>query len=159
MWNYLGIFYYRKKQYDQALKAYQESIKLDPAVAETYNNLGAIYLTIFLNNRDLQMREQAIKAFNKALELAPRQISALNGRASAYKFSGRIRDALQDWNKVIAIKPGFTDAYFNIGITYLEINRKPGALKYLNRLKEKFYHQLSPGDQQRVERLIRQAGG
>jgi arylsulfatase A-like enzyme/Flp pilus assembly protein TadD len=159
MWNYLGIFYYRKKQYDQALKAYQESIKLDPAVAETYNNLGALYLTIFLNNRDMQMREQAIKAFNKALELAPRQVSALNGRASAYKFGSRIRDALQDWNKVIAIKPGFTDAYFNIGITYLEINRKQEALKYLNMLKEKFYHQLSAGDQQRVERLIHQAGG
>jgi len=159
MWNYLGIFYFRKKQYDQALTAYQESIKLDPDIAETYNNLGALYLTIFLNNHDMQMREQAIKAFNKALELDPKQVSALNGRGSAYKFGNRVRDALNDWNKVIALKPGFTDAYFNIGITYLQIHQKQAALKYFNRLKEKFYHQLSAGDQQRVERLIRQAGG
>ncbi|MGD2086695.1 MAG: sulfatase-like hydrolase/transferase [Candidatus Aminicenantes bacterium] len=159
MWNYLGIFYFRKKQYQQALPAYQESIKLDPDVAETYNNLGALYLTIFLNNRDRQMRDQAINAFNQALALDPKLVSALNGRGSAYKFGKRIRDALNDWNKVIAIKPGFTDAYFNIGITYLQINQKKEALKYLNLLKNKFYHQLPPRDQQRLERLILQAGG
>jgi tetratricopeptide (TPR) repeat protein len=159
MWNYLGIFYFRKKQYDQALKAYQESIKLDPAVAETYNNLGALYLTMFVNNRDMQMRDHAINAFNKALELDPKLVSALNGRGSAYKFGNRIRDALNDWNKVIAIKPDFIDTYFNIGSTYMQINQKHEALKYLNMLKEKFYHQLPAGDKQRVERLIREAGG
>ena len=159
MWNYLGIFYFRKKQYDHALKAYQESIKLDPGIAKTYNNLGSLYLTIFINNHDMQMREQAIDAFNQALELDPKLVSALNGRGSAYKFSNRVRDALKDWNKVIAIKPGFTDAYFNIAITYLQINQKKEALKYLNMLKNKFYRQLPPRDQQRVERLIREAGG
>lgn len=159
MWNYLGIFYFRKKQYDHALKAYQESIKLDPGIAKTYNNLGALYLTIFIKNHDMQMREQAINAFNQALELDPKLVSALNGRGSAYKFSNRVRDALKDWNKVIAIKPGFTDAYFNIGITYLQINQKQEALKYLNMLKEKFYHQLAPRDQQRLDRLILEAGG
>jgi tetratricopeptide (TPR) repeat protein len=159
MWNYLGIFYFRKKQYDHALKAYQESIKLDPGIAKTYNNLGALYLTIFIKNHDMQMREQAINAFNQALELDPRLVSALNGRGSAYKFSNRVRDALKDWNKVIAIKPGFTDAYFNIGITYLQINQKQEALKYLNMLKEKFCHQLPPRDQQRLDRLILEAGG
>jgi tetratricopeptide (TPR) repeat protein len=107
----------------------------------------------------MQMRVQAINAFNKALELDPKLVSALNGRGSAYKFGSRVRDALKDWNKVIAIKPGFTDAYFNIGITYLQINKKQEALKYLNMLKEKFYHQLPAGDQQRVDRLIYEAGG
>jgi arylsulfatase A-like enzyme/Flp pilus assembly protein TadD len=159
MWNYLGIFYFRKKQFDQALKAYQESIKLDPGIAETYNNLGTLYLTIFLNNRDIQMREQAITAFNKALEIDPKQVSALNGRGSAYKFGNRVREALKDWNKVISIKPGFTDAYFNIAITYLQINQKKEALKYLNMIKEKFYLQLTGRDQQRLNRLILQAGG
>jgi tetratricopeptide (TPR) repeat protein len=159
MWNYLGIFYFRKKQFDQALKAYRESIKLDPGIAETYNNQGALYLTLFIRDRDVQMRDRAISAFNKALALDPKLVSALNGRGSAYKFGSRVRDALKDWNKVIAIKPGFTDAYFNIGITYLQINQKQEALKYLNMLKEKFYHQLPAGDQQRVDRLIYEAGG
>ena len=82
----------------------------------------------------------------------------MNGRASGYKFSSRVRDALKDWNKIIAIKPGFTDAYFNLGITYLQINQKKEALKYLNMLKEKFYQQLNGRDQQRLDRLILQAG-
>jgi arylsulfatase A-like enzyme/tetratricopeptide (TPR) repeat protein len=159
MWNYLGIVYFRKKQYDRALEAYRESIKLEPGIAKTYNNLGALYLTMFLDNRDIRIREQAITAFNKAIELNPTLISALNGRASAYKFSGRARDALNEWRKIIAVKPGFIDAYFNIAITYLQINQTKEALKYLNMLKEKFYPQLTGKDQQRLNRLILQAGG
>lgn len=159
MWNYLGIVYFRKKQFDRALEAYQQSIKLEPDIAKTYNNLGALYLTMLLENRDLQRREQAITAFNKALELNPTLISALNGRASAYKFSGRVRDALNEWKKIIAMKPGFIDAYFNMAITYLQINQTKEALKYLNMLKEKFYPQLTGTDKQRLDRLILQAGG
>jgi arylsulfatase A-like enzyme/Tfp pilus assembly protein PilF len=159
MWNYLGIVYFRKKQFDRALEAYQESIKLEPDIAKTYNNLGALYLTMFLENRDLQMREQAITAFNKAIEINPTLISALNGRASAYKFSGRVRDALNEWKKIMAMKPGFIDAYFNMAVTCLQIKQTKEALKYLNMIKEKFYPQLTGSDKQRLDQLIRQAGG
>ena len=156
-WNYLGILYFQKKQYQQALEAYRESIKLDPGIAKTYNNLGTLYLRLFVKDRNIQMRDQAITAFNKALELNPTLVSAMNGRASAYKFGNRIRDALMDWYRIITIKPGFTDAYFNLGITFLQINQKKEALKYLNRLKKKFYQQLTGRDQQRLDWLILQA--
>jgi len=158
-WNYLGIVYFRNKQYDQALEAYRQSIKLDPGIAKTYNNLGTLYLFLFIRDRDIHMRERALTAFNKAVELNPTLYSALNGRASAYKFSGRVRDALTEWKNIIAMKPGFIDAYFNMAITYLQINQAKEALKYLHILKEKFYPQLTGPDKQRLNRLILQAGG
>jgi len=158
-WNYLGIIYFRKKQYQQALQAYQQSIKLEPGFAKTYNNLGTLYLSLFIRDRDMQMRDRALTAFNKAVELNPTLYSALNGRASAYKFSGRVRDALNEWKKIIAEKPGFIDAYFNVAITYMQINQTKEALKYLNMLKEKFYPQLTGPDKQRLDQLILQAGG
>jgi arylsulfatase A-like enzyme/Flp pilus assembly protein TadD len=158
-WNYLGILYYRKKLYDRALEAYRQSIKLDPGMARTYNNLGTLFLTLFIRDRDPRVIDRAIAAFNKALDLDPALFSALNGRASAYKFGSRVRGALDEWKKIIAVKPGFIDAYFNLGITYLQIHQKKEALKYLNRLKENFYKQLPGTDRQRLDRLILQAGG
>lgn len=153
-WNYLGIIYFRKKQYDQALEAYLKSIEQAPKIAKTHNNLGTLYLTLFLKDKDIQRRDQALMAFNKAIELNPNLVSALNGRASAYKFSNRVQDALDEWNKIIAAKPGFIDAYFNIGVTYLQLNEKQAALKYFNILKDKFYQQFNARDQQRLDNLI-----
>ena len=158
-WNYLGILYFRQQQFDKASAAYVKSIELDPKIAKTYNNLGTLYLTAFSQKKDPQLRDMAMKAFNKALELEPALISALNGRAAAYKFNNQAREALNDWKKIIAHQPNYIDAYFNIGVTLLELNAKKEALEYLKIAREKFYNQLPPGEQQRLDRLINSAGG
>jgi arylsulfatase A-like enzyme/Flp pilus assembly protein TadD len=157
-WNYLGILYFRKRDFTQSLQAYRTSIEMDRKIAKTYNNLGTLYLTLFRQEKDPRRHGQAIDAFNKALELDPDLVSALNGRGSAFIFANRTRDALNDWKKAIAVKPDFTDIYFNIAITYLQLKSGQEALKYLNICKEKYYHMLSPRDRQRLDRLIREAG-
>jgi arylsulfatase A-like enzyme/Flp pilus assembly protein TadD len=158
-WNYLGILEFRKKKFQQAEEAYRKSLEMDASAAQTYNNLGTLYLSMFLEKKDVSFHPKAMAAFNKALELNPRLVSALNGRASAYKFANRIQDALKDWKQVLTIKPRYIDVYFNIGVTYLQINAKQEALNYLKQCKDKFYHQLPPPARQRLDRLIRQAGG
>jgi arylsulfatase A-like enzyme/Flp pilus assembly protein TadD len=160
-WNYLGILHFRKKEYKEARNAYLQSLEKDPRAAQTYNNMGTLYLTLFLQARarDPNLHGQALKAFDKALELNPNLASALNGRGSAYKFANRVQEALKDWKKAIAIKPSFIDVYFNIGVTYLQMNAKQEALTYLNMCKQKFYQQLPPAARQRLDRLISQAGG
>ena len=158
-WNYLGILYSRNGEYDKALQAYRESLRLDSTIAKTYNNLGTLYLTLSIQKKNPQHLPQALEAFNNALQLDPHLVSALNGRGSVFKFSNRAKDALKDWKKAVTLKPDFGDAYFNIGITYLQLKAKTDALLYLNQCKEKCSQTLSPGDRQRLDRLIREAGG
>jgi len=158
-WNYLGIIYSRKQDYKKSLEAYQRSVKLDPKIAKTYNNLGTLYLTLFLKKQEKQLHSKAVEAFDRALELDPELVSALNGRGSALTFANRVNEALRDWKKAIKIKPDFTEVYFNIGITYLQLKSNRQALKYLNICKEKFYNKLSVNEQNRLNRLINQAGG
>jgi tetratricopeptide (TPR) repeat protein len=38
-----GIFLYNEKKYDESIKAYQDSLSLDPKSAETHYNLGVAY--------------------------------------------------------------------------------------------------------------------
>lgn len=156
-WNYLGILYYRQKDFQKAGEAYEKAIKLDPRIAKAYNNLGTLYLTMAVRQKDAGLLDQAVKTFDKALELDPGLASALNGRASAHKFSKRPADALRDWKKALDAKPDFIDVYFNIAVTYLQVNDKNNALVYLNRCKEGYYQKLPPRAQERLDRLIAEA--
>jgi arylsulfatase A-like enzyme/Flp pilus assembly protein TadD len=156
-WNYMGIIYFRRGRFEQAEEAYKQSLQKDDKAALTYNNMGTLYLTLFLKQKAPQLHGKALEAFNKALNIDPNLASALNGRASAYKFINRPQDALRDWKKAIEVKPSFIDVYFNIAVTYLQQNNKAAARDYLNRCKEKFYPQLPPGAKKRLDRLILQA--
>lgn len=156
-WNYLGILYYRQGNYEKALVAYNRAIELDPKIAKAFNNLGTLYLGRALEKRDSKLLDQAVSAFNKALELDPELTSALNGRASAHKYSNRLTQALDDWQRALSLKPDYIDVYFNLAITYLQINKKDLALFYLKKCKQDFYNQLPPRAQQRLDRLIFEA--
>lgn len=158
-WNYLGILRYRKKMFKEAEEAYLKSLEMDNASALTYNNMGALYLSMFVASKDAQLHNNAMRAFTSALKINPKLASALNGRASAYKFVNRVPEAIKDWRLALESKPGFTDVYFNLAVTYLQINDKTNALDILNRCKEKFQHRLPPPVKQRLDRLIRQAEG
>jgi arylsulfatase A-like enzyme/Flp pilus assembly protein TadD len=158
-WNYLGILYFRQKDFDKALSAYRKSIDLAPRAAVTHNNLATLYLTLFLKQRQPTFYQQAMTAYNTSLELDPNLVSALNGRGSAHKFANRINEALGDWKKAILIKPDFTDAYLNLGVTYLQLGARAEALKYLSICREKYLQNLSSRDRDRLNRLIKEAGG
>jgi arylsulfatase A-like enzyme/Tfp pilus assembly protein PilF len=159
VWNYLGILHFRKGAFTDAQEAYRKSIQMDAGIAKTYNNQGTLFLTLFVRQKDVTMRDRAIESFNKALELEPKLVSALNGRGSALKFANRVREALSDWETALSIKPSYTDVYFNLGITYLQLNQQTKALAILNRCKDNYYGNLSPRDKRQLEQLIRKAGG
>jgi len=63
------------------------------------------------------------------------------------------------WEKALSIKPSFTDVYFNLGITYLQLNQPAKALAILNRCKDSYYGNMSPRDKKQLDQLIRKAGG
>ncbi len=156
-WNYLGVAYYQKKDYDKALGAYGHAVELDSTFASAFNNMGALYLRMFLEQKNPELMTKAVGSFNQAIKNDPRLASAYNGRASAFKFSNRIGEAIQDWNTALKLQPDFADVYFNLGITYLQTGNKSEALEILRACKEKLFNRLSPSEQRRLDRLIAEA--
>ena len=126
-------------------------------MVSTFSASYSLYLTAFLKNKDRAAHNLAIQNFNKAIDIDPRIFSAYNGRGAAYHFGNEIQKAISDWQKAIEIKPDYTDPYFSIGIAYLSIGDKARALKGFLLLKEKYFANLTPYDQQRLERLIAKA--
>lgn len=156
-WNFLGITYFRMKDYDKALHAYNQAVALDPSSAMAQHNLGTLYLTLFIQKNNQDFLTKAMDAFNQALRNDARMEAAYNGRGTALKFSKKNEEAILDWKKAIELKPDFIDPYFNIGITYLEIGNKTAAFYYLNTCLEKYSNQLSVNELNRLQRLIAEA--
>jgi tetratricopeptide (TPR) repeat protein len=64
LWNKLGIAYQMLYNYQDAVRCYQTSVKLDPRNAHVYNNLGTIYDA-------LKQYKPAERMYRKALKYEP----------------------------------------------------------------------------------------
>lgn len=155
--NFLGVAYYKTGDFSSALENYRKALELDHNYAPVFNNIGSLYLVVYLKRKDEKAYRLALQNFGRALEIDPRLFAAYNGRGAAYKFKNEIEKAIADWKKAVEINPDLIDSYFNIGIAYLEKGDKATALNYFLLCKEKFNTKLPPGEQQRLARLINEA--
>jgi arylsulfatase A-like enzyme/Flp pilus assembly protein TadD len=155
--NFLGVAYYKKGDFANALENYHKALELDNNYASVFNNIGSIYLRIYLVKRDERAYRLAMDNFTRAITIDPRLFAAYNSRGAAYKFKNQVDKAIGDWKKAIEINPNFIDAYFNIGISYLGMGDKVSALKYFQLCKEKFNRKIPPQELQRLDRLIAEA--
>ena len=73
--------------------------------------------------------EDAIKDFNKALEINPKSMKALNNRGSVNLELSRIDHALADFQSALEIAPEISETWSNIGTLYKDINLSQKALE------------------------------
>jgi Flp pilus assembly protein TadD len=158
-WNYLGVAFFRKRDFSRADEAYARALALDPGNAMAYANLGTLYLARFAAEKDGAFREKAVGFFNKAIELDGKSVAAYNGRGAAYQFAGQVEAALADWKRALDLQPDFTDTYFNIAVTLIAVGRKSEANDFLQRLQAGYFTLLSAADRAALERLLAATAG
>jgi len=73
-WEQIGACHYHQKRWDEALSAYQEALRRDPRSAAAYRGVGVVYMTRFvLEGKEPDLREKALDAWNRSLELDSNQ--------------------------------------------------------------------------------------
>jgi arylsulfatase A-like enzyme/Flp pilus assembly protein TadD len=154
LWNYLGVAYWKKGDFERAQEAYEKALSLDHNYAIAFNNLGTLYLSLFITKRERRARQKAIQSFKKAIELDPNYPSPYNGLGAAYRNAGNTDGAIYCWEKAVELEPDFSFPLYNLGLTYLDKGDKTKALSYFDRYKEKFYNSLSPDAKERLDALI-----
>lgn len=87
-----GVQLSLKRQYDDAIKEYEESLKINPKSPEAYNNLGFAYY-------DKGDFDKAVDNQKKALELNPNLENAYYGLAQALEKKGDKAGALNNWKE------------------------------------------------------------
>jgi arylsulfatase A-like enzyme/Tfp pilus assembly protein PilF len=154
LWNFLGVDYWKKGDIEHALEAYKYALSLDEDYAVVLNNLGTLYLTLFMKNLDREDYSHAVDYFKKAIEYDPRYASAYNGLGSAYRQAGNPDDAIYCWEKTLEIDPRHQFALFNLGVTYLEKGEKGKALDYFSKYKKVYYNFLPAKEKNELDAFI-----
>jgi len=115
LYNYRGIEYRGKGEFDRAIVDYTKAIEIDPRHAKAYYNRGLIYA----NRKEL---DRAIADYTKAIEINPKYANAYFNRGFIYDDRKEFDRALVDYTKAIEIDPRDAKAYYNRGLIYA--NRK-----------------------------------
>ena len=79
-----GAILSEKQDYDAAIAAYSEAIRLDPKYAAAYSNRGAAY-------GGEGQYDRAIADFSAAIRLSPEDARVYKNRGCAYREKGRPR--------------------------------------------------------------------
>lgn len=94
-------------EFNQAESYYRKAIEVDPRAANSYNNLGAIYLR--------QNKYEAAKdLFRQAILLDKYYADPLGNLGAAYHFEGNFAEAIKYYEQALVINPNLQTVLNNI---------------------------------------------
>jgi hypothetical protein len=107
-----GVTAAQKGDWDQAIAAFSEIIRLKPDCAEAYGSRG------FAHSQNGNL-DRAIADLSEAIRLKPDLAQAYNDRGRAYAQQGDSERAITDCTEAIRLQPQSAAAYNNRGIGYV----------------------------------------
>lgn len=110
---------------------------LETMLKESPDNLAA---TIRLANDyfDLKRYEEAIRLYQKALAMDPRNPEVITDMGIAFRRLGKSKEAAEAFERALEVEPDHPMALFNIGIIYRDdLNEPEKAVKAWERFLEK----------------------
>ena len=124
----LGVQNQKEKNFKEAIKNYENIIKIDPSIVFAYHNLGLIYVEI--ENIDL-----AKKNFLLAIKINPLFIYSYINLGILFQNEGQKEKAIEYFEKIIEIDPKNISGYNNLGLVNASLGKYKKALNnYLKTL-------------------------
>ncbi len=109
---WLGNYYYGQRQFEEAIRYFNQAIKIDPLFKLVYNMLAYAYDQI----GDF---EKSIWAINKYISVAPDEANPYDTRADLYAWNGKVEQAIQSYESALGVKPNFYASLAKLGHMYL----------------------------------------
>jgi tetratricopeptide (TPR) repeat protein len=143
-WVKIGVAYHHLFALDEAMKDYQQALRLDPHNADALNNLGAVY-------HGKHEYGTAAKYYKKALRYAPRNSALYCNLGVAYFANHKYRDAEKAYGHAFALDPNAFDhdplatvdtgasreeriaQHYYLARTYARAGQQAQALEYLRK--------------------------
>lgn len=127
----LGLVHDHLQDKGQALKCYEEALRIDPDFVFAHINRG------ILLHEKLEYQE-AIKAYDRAISLNPTIVDAWLNKGNSLHASGRYADALCVYKEALEIEPQYHDILWNKSMIDLTLGDfTAGWQAYESRFKAK----------------------
>jgi Flp pilus assembly protein TadD len=127
-WNNAGIGYLDQLQYEEALQAFEQVIRLRPDYKDGYVNLGITYI-------EWEKYNEARAPLEKALMLHPDDARSLYYLALVERRQRHSEEEVADLKKVVAQYPYSRDARRELGISYYQQHRSDEAMEQFKALQ------------------------
>ncbi|MGH8489835.1 MAG: TIGR03032 family protein [Gammaproteobacteria bacterium] len=113
-----GMEHYRHGRLKEAIAAYRECLRIDPAFPNARYNLGVAL-------GDAEEFDEASGLLQAVIEAEPERAEAYNSLGYLHAGRGDQKTAIGCYEKAIALQPDYATAHFNLGITLLRMGDYP----------------------------------
>lgn len=158
-----------EKRYEDAINAYNQALKIQPDLADTWNNRGVVLTRMqryqeaidsyekatqirpnypdAWNNKgvvllEMQQFPEAISCYEKAIEAKADYADAWNNRGVALSKMQKYEEAVISYNQALSIKNDYTDAWNNLGVAFTKLSNYDAAIESYNnatKIRPDFY--------------------
>ena len=120
--NNLGNALDKKGQINEAIRHWQEAIRLHPEYALAHNNLGKA-----LGGQG--QTDEAIRQLQETIRLKPDHADAHCNLGVALSRKGQLDEAIHQYQEAIRLEPDNAQAHNNLGIAFYQQGRTEGAIR------------------------------
>jgi tetratricopeptide (TPR) repeat protein len=100
-----GFVNFQQQKYDEAIADYEKVIKLQPRASTAYNMIGMAYRFKYNKLGVPEFRQKEIAAFQKAVEIDPKNWVAMINLATDYYVDGQKAKAAPLFKKALELNP------------------------------------------------------
>jgi tetratricopeptide (TPR) repeat protein len=100
-----GFVNFQQQKYDEAIASYEKALKAEPRAATAYNMMGMAYRFKFNQMGVPEFRQKEMAAFQKAIEIDPKNWVAMINLATDYYADGQKDKAAALFKKALELNP------------------------------------------------------
>jgi len=121
-YNNIGISHHISGNFELAIQAFDEAIRLDPQYVAAYYNRGIVHA-------DLGQYSLAIQSYDEAIRLDPEYAKAYFNRGIAYYILAANELAIQSYDEAIRFDPQEAGPYYYRGLSYANLGQNELAIQ------------------------------
>ena len=128
-----GEAYESQASYIQAIDQYQRVIAIDPRRPGVHYRLGRTFLARSRDATSTDDRNQAMKEFEKELELDSSNSNAAYELGDIYRSSGQLNEAKGAFELALKSHPDFEEAHLGLAVVLMSLSQPGLALSHVQK--------------------------